>query len=100
MWITKLLPVIHILSDRLPDARTKAPSSNYASIINALDARFILISNGTYERHIFPKMEQGPKESMGEFIVLLKKQESLCDEDDVTVEILFVDQIVEKGEIV
>ena len=73
--------VIQQLFDRLPNATVRAPSSKYMSII----------------RHILKKMEQGSKESMGDFVVRLREQGSLCEIDDIYLEILLIDQIVEKG---
>lgn len=90
-------PVIQILSDRLPNAIARAPMSKFTAIIVALDSHFISTSNGVYERHILRKMEQGPKELMGNYVLRLREQGSLCNVDDLTLEILLVDQIVEKG---
>ena len=48
--------MIQALSDRLPGAKAKAPSSG--KIITTLDGHFISKVNGVYEQHILRKMAQ------------------------------------------
>ena len=62
---------------------SEAEEKTFQQSIQNLDNYFTPKANVSFERHVFRQMEQGPSETVDQFVCRLRQKATLCDFSDV-----------------
>ncbi|KAJ1111275.1 hypothetical protein NDU88_008611 [Pleurodeles waltl] len=96
---TQLIVIRNIIGKEVGQIIEELPTdtaSSYQGVSEALNRKFLHRRNNDYERYIFNLMSQKRDESMGEFILWLKRLARYCAFDTNTTEDALRLQIIEE----